>query len=424
MTPSRRHARRVAAATFVSVLLSIVVATSVLALFWGTARRLTSSGESWAQPHSVAATGEGGAVVVYQEGLESVSSVYARRTTDAGVTWLARVRLSPADAGNAYFPAVAASGNSVDAVWSQGPNCPMDCRVYHRRSIDGGGTWTVARAISGLATTDGAWTARVARRGQQVTVTWSTSESARIRARTSLDGGSTWGPLQTIGTHTNPFHPSGDAQATVTIGSGVTYVVFYRDHPRIVVRRSLDQGATWQPPILLATAFNGFDVVASGSRAIVAYGAGAGATGSVWVAERHTADAGVTWSPAAAISPPTANESLFPSLAYRAGRWVATFARSLDPELTDISDARAAGFVETPSLAVFLRESTNGGSTWGTTFRASPASIVSAYPSGSAIAGGRHLVAFVGMPDETTASYVYVRPGFWSCAACDEAGAR
>lgn len=95
----------------------------------------------------------GKAVLAYNAGnaVGAPQRLYARTSTNGGVSWSARVELSdPNPALHNGFPAVAAGPAVGDfrILWQGGGNSSWN--AWHRRSTNGGGTWTAAAKLSDL----------------------------------------------------------------------------------------------------------------------------------------------------------------------------------------------------------------------------------------------------------------------------------
>lgn len=121
MIPMRRYGRRLSASALLSVLLTVALASSALAVTWGTTRRVTNSGLGLTYPHSIVGTTGTGAITVYENQNGSVRSVYMRRTLDAGTSWMAPVLLSSVLGGvGGEVPSMASWGAIVDLVWLEG----------------------------------------------------------------------------------------------------------------------------------------------------------------------------------------------------------------------------------------------------------------------------------------------------------------
>lgn len=395
----RRRGSSIASLT-TAVLLSLALASSTLAVTWGTARRLSSSTSAWATPRAIVATGTTAAVTAYEDLVNGTWGIHVRRSTDGGATWKPPILVSSGE--NAVYPSLAASGANVDVVWLEGS---FDYRqggalVMYSRSLDRGATWSSPRRLSALTTgIQGPGRPRVARAASgQVTVVWSQVYLGAVRVRTSLDGGQTWGSTKALGTSTSkPWYPDNFIEAfpVVAIGNDVTYVGYYTDSARLRVRRSIDAGANWLPNQTITTGGNGWlpDIAARGSTAVVGY---AGySSGDEWTVYRRTGDKGATWAAQAVLSPRTGYPSFQPTLAFRGGRWLATFERCLNQACD--------------SSAVYLRVSTNG-SSWGTTSRASSGASGTWAAAAGATYAGKILVLYDAVRTDDT-SHVYVRPG-------------
>jgi hypothetical protein len=106
----------------------------------------------------VAADASGRLVLTYNVGATAggPQRMWARSSTDRGLTWSARVELSNGSATvNNQFTAVAAAPGSGDfrAVWQDDRNgSQTKWNTWYRRSTDGGATWGTAIRVSDLGT--------------------------------------------------------------------------------------------------------------------------------------------------------------------------------------------------------------------------------------------------------------------------------
>jgi len=395
----RRYRRRVTVATLLSVGLSLVIATSALAVTWGTSRNLTSSGAGLTFPDSIVSTTGTSAAAIYENRNGSVRGVFIRRTSDAGANWTGSVLLSSVLGGiGGEAPAAASAGTIVDLVWLEGSDCIHGgCIVRYRRSMDGGLSWTPPRTLSRTADPpDSPGLPRVARRGSIVVVTWTSLNSGIVRVRTSLDGGLSWAGAGLGRTSSRPYAPAPlrEAFPVPAIGSGVIYVAYYGSFGALQVRRSTDNGTTWLPATTLATNGNGWfpDIAASGRTAVVGWGAMSST--DTWSAFRRTTSRGSTWASARQLAPRTGPPSYEPTLTYQGGLWIATYTRCV---LEDCVKS-----------AIYHRDSPDG-STWGPVTRVSQGSLGQAFTGGATLAG-KQIVAFTGLPEDFSSSNVYVRP--------------
>lgn len=125
------------ASLLMSVLLSLAFGQ------WQPDQRLTND-TAWLQtsPNNawcVAATGDT-VHVVWTDNRDGNPEIYDKRSTDAGVTWGADTRLTNAPV-ESYCPSVAVSGAVVHAVWCDMRDGNRKPEIYYKRSTDAGGTW-------------------------------------------------------------------------------------------------------------------------------------------------------------------------------------------------------------------------------------------------------------------------------------------
>lgn len=298
--PISRTARRDGlTAAVLAIGMALVLAGPVAAIEWDGEQPITTAAPRDPQ---LVATGAQRAIVLWREG----NRVVARRTVDAGATWGARQVLTPI----VGWHEVAGAAGSLDLIYADTAPCATaergeTRRLYHRYSVDGGATWSQRRALTPVCSevSDGA----VARSpGGQVTVVWTQLWTGRILARTSTDGGATFGGARLVGRTGNsywdaipcsePCPPVYEGKTRVAIGSGVVYVAYAGEQGGVAVRRSLDRGMTWSSAKLLASVpKEPDDIAAAGSQAIVGYRRFTPDGSSWFIAYRRTADRGATW---------------------------------------------------------------------------------------------------------------------------------
>jgi hypothetical protein len=93
---------------------------------------------------AIAADARGALTIVYDGPTTDLGPqrIWARRSTDGGLTWSSRVQLSSSSQGSA-FTAVAANGRGDVRAWYMQQNGGPDAwNVYFRHSTDGGLTWS------------------------------------------------------------------------------------------------------------------------------------------------------------------------------------------------------------------------------------------------------------------------------------------
>lgn len=212
---------------------------------WEADTRLTDDA-SWSERPSVAVC-DSIVHVAWYDGRIGPPRIYYKRSLDNGLTWESDVSLTPA-AGVGYHPSVAVCDSIVHVAWTDMSAGPQ---IYYTRSLDNGTTWEAERNITPAAPPAGKNLASVAVSGSIVHVTWMDMRSApQIYYTRSLDDGVTWETDRSI--------TPAPAQFASVAASGSIVHVAYADFrfgmgaPIIYYTRSLDDGVTWDPEIMLA----------------------------------------------------------------------------------------------------------------------------------------------------------------------------
>jgi hypothetical protein len=246
-------------------------------------------GPRWSQPVVFTGTAHGIASVERQSALVLVTEpdgLVVHRGLDAGSSWAEPVWID----ASAGAGAIAAWGADVDVVWFQrGDLC-------YANSADGGATFGPAMPLSDDPMSSAAQP-RVARGSDgSVAVLW---EDDAVQVRVSTDGGSTFGPASQVVEGT-------DRHASLAVGEDVVYVAYY-DADNLLVRRSLDAGASWDEAQRLDSVVYALvygeeaSIAADGSDAYVAYAVND--DDNSYIRLRQTSDKGGSWAPFVALSP-------------------------------------------------------------------------------------------------------------------------
>jgi hypothetical protein len=328
-----------------------------VAVSWDGEATLTRGSNYRAQ---VVRTGPSHAVAIWVASGAS-REVIMRRTADGGETWTTPVSLA---SNTGLYPSLSASGARVDVAYVGFTTCPGGgdaSRAFYRRSLDGGATWQPPRALSSACSR--VEDLDVARHPSgQVTVVWTHTYSGRILARTSTDGGLTFGPTRFVAQTDNGDRDSvpgsryiytGDPQ--LAIGWGVTYLAYSADNDILAVSRSSDGGMTWSEGRRLSrSASTGrYSIVATGHAAIIGYTNRA--SGRAQAVYRRTTDSGATWSSTRVLTTGASGTfSKSPQFAYHAGT------------LAAIVKAGMPG-----ASPIWHRQSTDFGMTWSARTRVS-----------------------------------------------------
>jgi hypothetical protein len=300
-------------------------------------RRLTSSGRGTAFARALVRTGPDSAAVVFSDIGGGRRRVFVRRTSDDGLTWDARTRIS--GPGRASHAAVGGDAQGISVAWAEGRDCQRGpCRVWVASSLDGGQTFTARRPLTRRGVPG---IIQVARSGQLVVIGFTDWRSGRMRLRVSHDGGATFAAPVSLGTTQNrPF--SGtllDGLVSVAIGDGVSHVAYFDRPHRLRVRRSLDDGATWGPSQRLGDSsvygVFGLSLVAGGDDAVIAY---TDRSRGFKVKTQVSLDRGVYWRRATRVSPRDVRWSGWPVAARRfAGSYLVAYELCADATCSKVT---------------------------------------------------------------------------------------
>ncbi len=176
--------------------------------------------------------------------------LYVRTNTNHGAStsWKTAIRLT-GTTGRVDYPTIAATGSDVHVAWTDA----VAGTIKVATSRNAGTTWTT-RSIGTATTltTDGrSGVPSVAAFGATVAVVWIADPAGTIKGRVSLDHGTTWGPLETVG-----VTPLGFASVAVR---GTRIAVAWSTLDDVVVRQRL--AGTWGAPMAIASLAPGADPV-------------------------------------------------------------------------------------------------------------------------------------------------------------------
>ncbi len=146
-------------------------------------------------------------------------------------------------------PQIAAFGDTLHLTWCawirDSANYPCD-EIFYTRSLDCGNTWEPPRIISKLDSVD-SQSPSICVNGNSVHVTWK-EENYSFKYRRSLDGGETWGNIETL-------IPAGRSRGGCISNKGDTLVIAVAglsvDSFKTWFRKSLNNGLFWSAPVLI-----------------------------------------------------------------------------------------------------------------------------------------------------------------------------
>ena len=259
---------------------------------------LLSNGTGFKAEPAVAASG-GCVHAVWEDrdsGVYNAGILY-RRSTDAGVTWLAETLLA-LPAYNCRNPSVAAQDSFVHVAWADDS---AGRELYYRRSTDYGATWSDKVKLTNDM--QESWHASLALHDSFVHLAWRDwrDHSFEIYYKRSTDYGGTWGSDERLsGDLTN-----GSYNPCIAADSGLVYVVWWdtRTTPfEIFYKNSTDEGATWGDDVRLTNDTTGsynMTVAARGSAVHVMWEA---LYGTSFIMYKSSTDGGGTWSTDTALT--------------------------------------------------------------------------------------------------------------------------
>lgn len=219
-------------------------------------------------------------------GYDPVTGPFVYRSTDDGMTWSLPIQVAAAATPQPmvpWLPTMHVDGSNVVVAWT---NDRGNGRVWANRSIDGGVTWMAAdtRLDLGLPPyTANVIGLRMVGEGPIVHVFWNhvllSTYSLATAHQVTLNWGQTWQSTAGVAQYSLLFRAT---------GGGVTLLLSNQIGPHL---RSTDLGATWSPMVGLGMAYVS-DLVAQGTQ-VLAVGWSPGAPYTYVV--NTSSDSGATW---------------------------------------------------------------------------------------------------------------------------------
>ncbi len=223
----------------------LLVAAECALAGWEPTVRLTYSDSathnSMTPARSIAAGPTGYIHAVFYDNRTGKQQVYYARSVDSGATWSPDMMLSNG-AGFKAEPAIAASGGYVHAVWEDQDSGVYRAGVRYRRSTDAGLTWLAGTLLASVA--HNCRNPSVAAQDSFVHVAWADDSAGReLYYRRSTDYGATWGDkVRLTDDMQESYHPS------LALHDSFLHLAWrdWRDHSfEIYYKRSTDYGGTW-----------------------------------------------------------------------------------------------------------------------------------------------------------------------------------
>jgi BNR repeat-like domain len=268
---------------------------------WEPAQRLSwNSGDS--QYPIIAVDSLGGLHVVWQDSTPGNNEVYYKRSTDGGASWTTGKRLTWTSTYS-HRPVIGVdSSGGLHVFWADDP--AGNSEIYCRKSTDGGDTWTASQRLT--------WTAgysfvpaMAVDSSHHLHVVWSdgTPGNQEIYHKKSTDGGATWTTGQRITWNAgSSINPKIGADS-----SGNLYVVWQDNTPgswEVYYAKSTNRGATWTASQRLtwSSGTSGYPIIgidSSGRLHVVWQGS---VSGNVEAFYRKSTDGGASWTTSRRLS--------------------------------------------------------------------------------------------------------------------------
>ena len=259
-----RYVRIGGSATVLALLLSSVIAYDAVALTWGLVRTLTTLRNANAD-HGLAATSGSTFHALYKEARGGIAVIRHRKSTDGGTTWSASTVLSSANATYVYGAAIVGRGSTLDAAWVEYYGNGTTALVY-RRSSNAGATWSSPIALAGTIPAATAAAPTPAEAGDVLVVELVAVETATFEVDAADDAAKPGARAADV-----PLRPARAAggRALAAAAASPSYPRLARDSANrvilawtddlsgaVFVRRSTDGGGTWSAALTLDTTTN------------------------------------------------------------------------------------------------------------------------------------------------------------------------
>ena len=198
---------------------------------------------------------------------------------------------APIDAGAGSSLQAVGEGRTLHAVWIEGG------ALVHRRSLDGGATWSAPQTLSGGEVPSDP---QLSARGDEVLVAW-IGDGAQVLARSSADGGSTFDAAVTV----EPAVGGGPSTRLRLARAGArVYAAWLQGQAGLNQRRvhaaaTPNNGGVWQATAVVSDQGANHDAHAIGcdeNAAWIAFSSGAGGAVDAGVYTSRSSDGGFLWT--------------------------------------------------------------------------------------------------------------------------------
>jgi hypothetical protein len=200
-------------------------APMVQAVDWATTQRLTwASGVS--EDPAMAVDSIGSLHLVWHDNAPGNYEIYHKKSANGGATWTASRRLMWTSGASTHPALAAGAAGSLHLFWED--NTPGNYEIYHKKSTDGGATWSANQRLTWTAGHSLCPAVAVGPSGH-LHLVWedSTPGNAEVYYKKSTNAGATWSTSQRL-TWTAGY--SGQAAVAVD-SSGYLHLIWQDDTP-------------------------------------------------------------------------------------------------------------------------------------------------------------------------------------------------
>lgn len=209
---------------------------------WGTDTRLTNDNNI--SRHPAAALWGNYVHVVWNERVGANEEIFYKNSTDGGLTWNANVRLTN-EANVSTLPSITVSGTVVIVFWNDTRDGNYE--IYAKRSTDNGVTWGADTRLTNNSAQSIQASGVIS--GQTVHVAWHDARNGpeEIYYKRSTDGGAVWEADVRITSNAGvSWFPSIDAEGGDVF---ISWVELGDGNPEIYSIRSTNNGSVWDLPL-------------------------------------------------------------------------------------------------------------------------------------------------------------------------------
>jgi len=233
-----------------------------------------------------------GAIHVFWRDLrDGNGEIYYKRSTSGGVMWSADIRLTN-NSANSEFPSAVSDGNNVMVMWADFRDGNKE--IYLKRSTDAGASWGSEVRITNNSAISDYPSASIS--GANVHLVWREFRDGppQIYYKSSSDAGATWGTdTRVVNSASNAEYPNVSAAGSII---NVTWTDDRNADSEIYYKRSTDAGLSWGSDLRLTSGAGNSEfssIIASGVYVHIVWQDAR--DGNLEIYYKQSTTAGATW---------------------------------------------------------------------------------------------------------------------------------